>query len=187
MHKESRERCHLSRLEWSNITPKNTEKLPAGTCSHSDQECQCQCARPAKDIIWIELHCDVAFVISHHVVRLHSVLVLSNKNSIPCVVVWKQQMSENLHWLRRHMKQAGNALQHPSYLATHGPAAFNLSVALTLSLPDVTYFHGPGVPDSPRPSICRRNTSQAWIQPLETSFPEGIRSNSRFGSNTNPC
>lgn len=108
MCKESRERCHLLRLQWANITPKNTEVLPFGTCSHSDQECQCQCARPAKYIIWIELHYDIESVISSYLVRLRSVLVLSNNNSIPCVVVRKQQMSENLLWLRRHMKQAGN-------------------------------------------------------------------------------
>lgn len=96
MCKESRERCHLLWLEWGNITPKNTKVLPAGTCSHSDQECQCQCAGLAKYIIWIELHFDIEFVISYNVVWLRPVLVLSNKNSIPCVVVRKQQMSENL-------------------------------------------------------------------------------------------
>lgn len=115
MCKESRERCHLLRLEWANITPKNTEVLPAGTCSHSEKECQCQCARPAK-YIWIELHFDTEFVIFPFVVWLRSVLVLSNNNSIPCMVVCKQQMSENLLLLRRHMKQASNPLQHTTIL-----------------------------------------------------------------------
>lgn len=111
MCKESRERCHLLRREWANITPKNTEVLPAVTCSHSDQQCQCQSAQPAKYIIWIELHVHVEFVISRNVLR--SVLVLSTNTSIPCPVVRKQRTSENLLWLSRHMKQAGNPLQRP--------------------------------------------------------------------------
>lgn len=116
MCKESRERCHLLRLERANITPKNTEVLPAGPRSHSDQQCRCQSARPAKCIIWIELHLDIEFVISPYVIPLRSVLVLSNNNGIPCVVVRKQQMSENLLWLTGHMKQADNPLQHPPIL-----------------------------------------------------------------------
>lgn len=113
------------------------------------------------------MHFDIEFVISPYVVQLHSVLVLSNKNSISCVVVRKQQMSENLLWPRRHTKQTHET---PSYHASDQPA-LNPFVALTLNFPFVTYICDPGMDYSPCPNICHNNASWAgfghWKHPSQ--------------------